>query len=232
MTGWGRWRFVAVVGLAAFGIAVPLSSHLGSLSPSAAVTVTVQSSTEAQTAPMTTESSAAGVVPRPSSRMDEAAAWKLVDDARKAAGHDTRKQSEVLRESLVRLDPQEIVDFAQIRASLDRRAYTWEIWGAASVIEDGCSDDCFRDFRSYLISLGSGPYEAALRNPDSLATVAERAERGDWESADNLAADAYSTVTGEDFPLDDSDVSGPPSGTPWTEAELPERYPRLTARFR
>jgi hypothetical protein len=67
------------------------------------------------------------------------------------------------------------------------------------VIEDGCSDDCFRDFRGYVISLGRGPYERALANPDSLASVAQDAEAGDWENADNVAPDAYSSVTGGDF---------------------------------
>ena len=53
------------------------------------------------------------------------------------------------------------------------------MWGAAYVIEDGCSDDCFRDFRNYVISLGRASYSAALRNPDSLAAVAQDEEPAD-----------------------------------------------------
>jgi hypothetical protein len=52
------------------------------------------------------------------------------------------------------------------------------------VIEDGCSEDCFRDFRSYLISLGREAYEAALRDPDSLAPVVQ--ESWDDENEDGL----------------------------------------------
>jgi Protein of unknown function (DUF4240) len=102
------------------------------------------------------------------------------------------------------------------------------------VIEDGCSDDCFRDFRAYVISLGRSAYERALREPDSLASVAQDAETGDWENADNVAPDAYSSVTGQDFPLDDSDLSGPPAGRPISldGASLRHRYPRLATRFR
>ena len=76
---------------------------------------------------------------------------------------------------------------------------------------------------------------AALRDPDSLATVVQDAETGDWENADDVAPDAYSSVTGEDFPLDDSDLSGPPSGRPLDlddASALARRYPRLAARFR
>jgi Protein of unknown function (DUF4240) len=165
----------------------------------------------------------------------EAAFWQLIAETRSAAGNDTARQSELLDERLRQLQPQAIVEFARIRERLDQRAYTWKLWGAAYVIEDGCSDDCFRDFRGYVISLGRGPYEAALRNPDSLVSVAQDAESGDWENADDVAPDAYSSVTGEDYPLDDSDLSGPPRGTPFNEndaAGLARQYPRLAARFR
>jgi hypothetical protein len=46
---------------------------------------------------------------------------------------------------------------------------------------------CFRVFRAHVISLGHGPYEAALRDPDALAPVAQDAEEGDWENADGDA---------------------------------------------
>jgi len=166
---------------------------------------------------------------------DDATFWRLIAETRSAAGNDTGRQSELLKDRLTHLSPQAIVEFARTRHRLDQRAYTWSLWGAASVIEDGCSDDCFRDFRGYLISLGKGPYEKALGNPDSLAPVVQNAEAGDWENADNVAPDAYSSVTGGDFPLDDSDLSGRPRGTSFSDnnkAGLARRYPRLAARFR
>jgi Protein of unknown function (DUF4240) len=168
-------------------------------------------------------------------RLDEMAFWHLIADTRRAAGNDTGRQSELLEERLTQLPAHAIVDFARIRRQLDQRAYTWSLWAAAALIEDGCSDDCFRDFRAYLISLGPGPYRHALQDPDSLASVAQDAEQGNWENADNVAPDAYSSVTGEDYPLDDSDLSGRPRGTPFDEndqAALARRYPRLAARFR
>jgi hypothetical protein len=41
-------------------------------------------------------------------------------------------------------------------------------------------------------------------------------------------------VAGDDFPLDDSDLSGPPRGRPFDQeaTSLRLRYPRLVARFR
>jgi Protein of unknown function (DUF4240) len=190
----------------------------------------VAESAPAQPAPQATK--VANPAPAPP---DDAAFWRLIAETREAAGNDTGRQSELLKDRLTQLSPRAIIEFAQTRHRLDQRAYTLSLWGAASVIEDGCSDDCFRDFRGYVISLGRGPYERALANPDSLASVAQDAEAGDWENADNVAPDAYSSVTGGDFPLDDSDLSGRPRGTPFSDsntAGLARRYPRLAARFR
>jgi hypothetical protein len=167
--------------------------------------------------------------------MDPPRFWGLVAHSRTAAENDTGRQSELLEERLRGLEPAQIAEFERIRHQLDRRAYTWDLWGAAYVIEDGCSDDCFRDFRAYLISLGPRVYEAALRDPDSLASVVQDAETGDWENADDVAPDAYENVADEDIPTGSSDLSGRPRGTPWDDDQLEQliqRYPRLADRFR
>ena len=52
-------------------------------------------------------------------------------------------------------------------------AYRWDLWAAAYLIQGGCSDDGFEYFCDWLISLGKHRFEAALRNPDSLAEVIE-----------------------------------------------------------
>ena len=167
--------------------------------------------------------------------MDRAAFWGLIERVRADAGDDTERRSELLEERLSKLPPREIVRFQQIRRQMDERAYTWDIWGAAYVIEDGCSDDCFRDFRAYLISLGPRAFAAALRDPDSLAPIVRDAEQGDWENADDVAPDAYESAAGDDFPADSSDLSGDPRGEPWDDESqdaLVRRYPALAARFR
>jgi hypothetical protein len=167
--------------------------------------------------------------------MDEAAFWAVIDDTRRAAGADTERQSGLIQQRLEHRRAAEIADFGRIWHRLDEQAYTWDVWGAAYVIDDGCSDDCFRDFRAYLILLGRKPYEAALRDPDSLAPVVQDAETGDWENADDVAPEAYQDVTGEDIPSGDSDLSGDPRGQRWADGRqelLARRYPRLAQRFR
>jgi hypothetical protein len=185
--------------------------------------------------PGATRDVAARPAPSHAGALGEAGFWTLTASTRADAGNDTGRQSELLEERLRKLPPRQIADFQRIRRRLDRRAYTWDLWGAAYVIEDGCSDDCFRDFRAYLISLGPEAYAAAMRDPDSLAGVVEDAEEGDWENADSVAADAYESATGEDLPVSDSDLSGDPRGEPWDDESqelLVQRYPRLADRFR
>ena len=192
------------------------------------------SSAPERTALTSSPTPAPTAAPRPAS-LDEAGFWNLVDDTRDAADRDTGRASGLLEERLSKLPPQQIVAFQRLRHRMDERLYTWDLWGAAYVIEDGCSDDCFRDFRAYVISLGPKAYAAALRDPDALAPIVQDEEQGDWENADSVAADAYESATGEDIAADDSDLSGDPRGQPWDDEDqeaLAQRYPRLAARFR
>jgi hypothetical protein len=166
--------------------------------------------------------------------MNRAAFWGLIESTRADVDNDTERQSGLLEERLSKLPPRQIVRFEQIRRRMDEQLYTWDIWGAARVIDDGCSDDCFRDFRAYLISLGPRAFATALRNPDALAPIVQDAEQGDWENADDVAPDAYQSATGDDFPAESSDLSGSPRGEHWGDKSrktLVQRYPALAARF-
>jgi uncharacterized protein DUF4240 len=220
---------IALVAVVAYMIGSRSGESAGDVAARAPATDSAPTDSTQQTPPASRQQRTQG------RQMDQASFWGLTAQTRSEADNDTGRQSELLEEQLSKLPPQQIVAFQRIRHRLDERAYTWDLWGAAYVIEDGCSDDCFRDFRAYLISLGPGPYEAALRDPDSLASVVQDAETGDWENADSVAADAYESATGEDIPAEDSDLSGDPRGQPWddeSQEALVQRYPRLAARFR
>jgi hypothetical protein len=156
-------------------------------------------------------------------RMDAPAFWSLIHETRGAAGGSTEAQSNLLDQRFEDLPESAQRKFDTIRYKLNKRAYTWDIWGAAYVIEDGCSDDCFQDFRIYLISLGRDVFERALRDPDSLADVVQDPESASWESALDAGPSNY------------PDLDGDPRGEPWDDdhtEELVQRYPRLAERFR
>jgi Protein of unknown function (DUF4240) len=63
-----------------------------------------------------------------------------------------------------------------------REAYSWDLWGAAYVVNGGGSDDGFEYFCCWLVSRGREVYESALADSDGLAQLVVRpGANGPWE---------------------------------------------------
>lgn len=189
--------------------------------------------------------------------MDHDTFWALVEEARGRAGAgaddrgaDDDPLPDALTDLLVeKLDADQVLAFAAAADDVADAAYGWTVWGAAYVVEGGCSDDGFMDFRNGLILAGRGTFERAVADPDSLAdhpAVAAMAGEGSawfgFESLDALVGDAWSRVTGEDdeayFAARDSSSHAGSGAEPWGESwdfdddgENARRLPRLTALF-
>lgn len=163
--------------------------------------------------------------------MDEVMFWRLVEASKAECTPELSNQPELLQHELEQLSPEEIRGFDSIFRQLYLRAYRRDLWAAAFIIEGGCSDDGFMDFRGGLIGLGREAYYAALANPESLA---EQPARGvDFSQEDMLyvAARAYEAVTGGELP--DSGQADPDLvGEDWDERTVYELYPKLTHIFR
>jgi hypothetical protein len=137
---------------------------------------------------------------------------------------------EGLGDALERLPLDEIRAFDDAFARMFHRSYTWPLWGAAYLINGGCSDDGFDYFRGWLIGQGRTTFEAALRDPDSLADHA----LPDLACEDILyvASAAYKAVAGQEMPADVRPF--PDLGPGWDfddDKEMGRRYPRLHAAF-
>jgi hypothetical protein len=162
-------------------------------------------------------------------------------DRRKATDGDQflKRQSEELTRILRELAPKEIAAFEWRFSDLLRRAYLWDLWGAAYWLCGGCSDDGFTDFRSCLVSLGRELYAQVLADPDSLAEIVDRPDVPylQIEGFQYIAWKLYREKTGEDVPPDPkADRSGPrePAGERCDfedEDVMAERYPRLVAKY-
>src|SRR5262249_3624297 len=105
----------------------------------------------------------------PGEVMDIGRFWQIVDAARLRAGADTGARVEAVRAGLSGLPATELESFQRHYDEQIRRSYHWDLWGAAFVMNGGCSDDGFRYFRDWLVSEGRATFEAALENPESLA---------------------------------------------------------------
>src|SRR5579872_1404459 len=97
--------------------------------------------------------------------------WKIIDRVHAARPDDMDAKCEGLRAELQNLSKVDLRAFIEHFDDADARAYDWNLWGAAYLIQGGCSDDSFSDFRASLISMGRKYYERALADPDSLADV-------------------------------------------------------------
>ncbi|MGV4985039.1 DUF4240 domain-containing protein [Streptomyces sp. NPDC001709] len=171
--------------------------------------------------------------------MDETEFWELIDATREAAEGDPEEQADVLVDRLLQLDPDLVLDFARHFEARYNRAYRWDLWGAASVLLDGASDDAFDFFRCWLIGQGREVYEGALHDPDSLAELLGEFDEeidGDGEELGYAADEAYEQLTGTVAPdLGIAPAPAEPEGTPVdfeNDRALAERFPQLWDRFR
>ena len=120
------------------------------------------------------------------------------------------------------------------------RSYTWELWGAAHVIQGWASDDTFEYFRCWLISKGRRVFERVLADPDSLADILAPDSQGDleFEGFAYIARNVWGEKVGKpggEMPNAASMMhfGGRPSGAPigGNPFLLAQRYPKLWKHF-
>jgi len=162
--------------------------------------------------------------------------WKLIDETRLASGGDHRKQAELLIAALAKLTEAEIIDYQEILDNLQDEAYIAELWEVAYILDMGCGDDDFMDFRAWLIGQGKDIFDKALDSPESLVEFVEPGQETKSESLLYVAFEAYELNTNkssETMPRIRSFKSRPKlKGIPSkNEDEMLKRFPKVTAKF-
>ncbi len=151
---------------------------------------------------------------------------------------DPQEHADRLAARLARLPVKEILSFGRWWHLMKAKSYTWKLWGAAYLINGGCSDDGFDYFRNWLLLRGREVFEEAVRDPETLAGVL----KGDGEVEAEVAPafDAYCAATGEDDFVDalaeryPNLPDYPPLKNGWDfddDAAMRRRYPRLFAAY-
>jgi hypothetical protein len=163
--------------------------------------------------------------------MNEETFWKLIEEAKAKTQPELSNQPQLLRKNLEALPPEDIAEFGRIFQTLHSQAYRWDLWAAGYIIEGGCSDDGFRDFRAGLIGLGRGAYYDAIRDPGTLIRQPTRGVDFSQEELLYAADEAYSAVAGRPMPEHHVHDPDEPLGEPWDEASLAEKYPELAKKF-
>jgi len=155
--------------------------------------------------------------------------WALIKDANQASRGDVEAEVDLLLPKLASLPPGDILDFQRLLDEQMAESYTWDLWAAAYIINGGCSDDCFEYFRGWLIAQGELVFQAALRDPESLADVAD--PEVECERMLYVAQGAFERATGRGLPRRPSLQAAEPSGRRWKESQVGARLPGLAVRF-
>lgn len=163
--------------------------------------------------------------------MTEDAFWQIIEASRKGADGDQDKQEAQLKRALEPIDLTEIEAFERLFHEQLLKAYSWDLWGAAYIINGGCSDDGFEYFRRALVAAGRDRFEKALNDPESLAAWAE--PDLEFEGIKYVAYDVYKEKSGASLPEGKKKWPTNPSGETWEEDsdDLETRFPRLWQTF-
>jgi hypothetical protein len=91
-----------------------------------------------------------------------------------------------LHRRLAQLPEPDLADFEFHHERTFADSYDWGLWGAAYVINGGCSDDCFDYFRAYLISRGREVFEAEYAHvaPERHPRRPEEPTGQEWDEDD------------------------------------------------
>lgn len=163
--------------------------------------------------------------------------WSLIARS-KSKAEDPFEQIEILTEILSGRSEEDIIAFQKIFEELYVSSYRSDLWGAAYIINGGCSDDGFDYFRGWLIAQGKDTYYNTLENPEYLVKVIKTEEAGDVECEDMLSAagNAYQAKTGKDYETFLNMIPSRPYPAiviDWQEDDdsLKNKFPKLWKKF-
>lgn len=147
--------------------------------------------------------------------MDITEFWTIVEAARSQAA-DTEDDNgkavaSCLTERLAATSELTIFEFEWHFETLHAALCRWDVWAAAYLVNRGCSDDSFLDFRAGVIAQGRDWYQRIAQNPDVLAehpevrAVAQGSRRFALfqEQVNYISGHAYEELTGEETGMTD-----------------------------
>ena len=160
--------------------------------------------------------------------MDRKEFWEMISYTLKRHEAGSDDQFFLLERLLVKLSPQKILDFENIKNQLMAECSSFKMVIAAFMIFSDLSDELYDDFRAWLILQGEARYTEAAADPDRIAS---------WEIADpenDIVGEglhfvderAYLERTdGDEFYRRRRDVADPFFKDPWPES--PEEFEKL-----
>lgn len=155
--------------------------------------------------------------------------WRIIDDSwvNAISNYEFREN---LTEELEQLSERDLQRFNNRYRDRYYLAYDHRLWDAIYLINGGCGDDSFMDFRDYLISRGRTIYDRTLNDPETL--LDDRLSGGEWPySEEHFGSIADKIAESKNFNLGVSAFRrSKPRGQPINvddELEIKRHYPRI-----
>ncbi len=182
--------------------------------------------------------------------MTDSKFWQIIEEAKKQS-KKSQNHFESWRTQLELLPLEEIVEFQHLFEKYHTQLYRWDVWGAGYILNQGCSNGGFDDFRGWLIAQGQDLCNSVMNNVEILAEysisdkIEERREQceGEFffleaynvyeEKMEKLAEQLDNDGLIEEMPLSEWNQPEEPLGNRWEETpeSLAKHFPKLWAKF-
>ncbi len=161
--------------------------------------------------------------------MDEEQFWTIIKLTKDNSGGDYERQQQELSKELSKLTPEEVILFSNRFRHFRGEANSWALWGAIYIINGGCGDDSFNDFREWVIGQGKDFYYNTVKDPE---TLIDKKIPDEWEGLGYVPATVFERLTGQQMPYPYKE-NFDTTGDPWEEDgdDLKLRFPKLSAKF-
>jgi hypothetical protein len=182
-------------------------------------------------------------------RMDENKFWKIFEAVKEETDGSEETFGYSFHGWMTPLTTKDFSDFIDYLYLFRKHARSTDLWKAANIIIDGCSDDDFNNFLSWFLFMGRAAYEKALDDPDSLVDFVYKGYKRKFYELDLIVEQVYEENTGEKISLgkmkvvgkDDSEKKSDNvdvtdvdslSNSELKDSELQSKFPKLWAKFK
>jgi hypothetical protein len=166
--------------------------------------------------------------------MDENLFWEIIKTTKDNSHNDYERQQEELEHELGKLTPDDLILFGNRFRFFRGQANTWELWGAIYIIQGGCGDDSFNDFREWVIGQGKDFYYKTIKDPETLAELETEfiEETADFEGLGYIPSKVFEELTGQEMPYPFSE-SQETTGRAWDEEgdDLKNMFPKIYSKY-
>lgn len=151
--------------------------------------------------------------------MDEKVFWRIIEES-KLHSSSNQQQEERMIVELSKLAAEDVREFAVIFQTKMLELYRNDLWAIAYIINHGCSNDGFTEFRAWLICQGREFYGQTINRPEFVgeqvpaeaSTIDADDSLSTCHSFDLIASSVYEEKTGYDMYMDWSKHRNEPKG--------------------